>query len=86
MSLNHGIMDRNASHCHYYGCDTLKLFSFDTNDSSVITNVAMLIQDLKVETNCSRDSAKNGSIDLHCKYVHSLLSSRKVPQSQGDAI
>ena len=87
-SLNHGIMDRNASHCHYYGCDTPKLFSFDTNDSLVITDVTMLIQDLRVETYCLRDSAKNGSIDLHCEYatVHSLLSSRKVPQFQGDAI
>ena len=65
LSLNHGIMDRNASHCHFYGCDTTKTFAFDANGSSVITGVTMLIQDLRMDTYCSRDSTLNGSIDLH---------------------
>ena len=67
-------MDRNASHCHFYGCDTTKTFAFDTNGSSVITGVTMLIQDLRMETYCSRDSTLNGSIDHHCEYanVHSI--------------
>ena len=69
-------MDRNTSHCYFYGCDAPKTFAFDANDSSVITGVIMLIQDLRMEAFCSRDSSINGSIDLHCKYAsaHSIIT------------